>query len=329
MLGGGPITIFLSEGIYAIGETTVIKPERWKLSKEERLTIRAEVLPDDPEWNIGRMPTIIHTMPLPIPPSWNGNPDPLGGAVNGMVIEVSHVTILGVKFLGLPVVETPQIGLKRRMYAIGRFDAELQDLEVAQCLFAGDEIVAPLHVGIIARGNKLIVHHCIFNGFMKDPVVFWSGGSTGHEMRNCIVRGTYGSSIYTAGIGNDLVYQNNIIDSCATVWVYQNPKSAQRDAQGRAVQRPEASNANPEEGTCYEAVDSIFANNRKLVASGVGAKMEFQEIEASFLKLIGTQVLGQPIDWERDQTKRNYLHPRVGSEAAKVSAGLFLRPTVD
>ena len=110
--GDGSITITLSEGIYAIGETIVFQPEHWTFSREARLTIRAEVLPDDPEWNIGRMPTLIHTMSLPVPPTWNGRPDPLGGAVNGMVIDTSHVTVQGLKFLGLPVVETPQPGLK-------------------------------------------------------------------------------------------------------------------------------------------------------------------------------------------------------------------------
>jgi hypothetical protein len=133
----GAMTIVLSEGIYAVGETTLLKPERRSFSKTERLTIRAEVLPDDPEWNTGSMPTLIHTMP--IPPTWNGRPDPLGGAADGMMIETSHVTIQGLKILGLPVVETPKPGLIRRLYGISRLRRDLEDLEIAQCLFAGDE----------------------------------------------------------------------------------------------------------------------------------------------------------------------------------------------
>jgi hypothetical protein len=39
------------------------------------LLLRAEVLPDDPMWHIGRMPTLIHTMP--VSPEWNGRPDAL------------------------------------------------------------------------------------------------------------------------------------------------------------------------------------------------------------------------------------------------------------
>jgi hypothetical protein len=326
--GAGAVTIILAEGIYAIGETISFKPESWTFSRDARLNIRAEVLPDDPAWHIGRMPTLIHTMPLPVPPTWNGNPDPLGGAANGMVIESSHVTIQGLKFLGLPVVETPQPGLKRRVYAIGRFNPELEDLEIAQCLFAGGEIIAPLHVGVIARGNGLVVHHCIFHGFMKDAVVFWSGGSTGHAMRNCLVHGAYGSAIYTAGVANDLDYRNNVVDSCEQVWVYQDAKSAQQDARGQAVARSEASQA-AQASTHYQAIDSVFANNGRMVARGVGAKLEFSAIDDSFIEQIGVQQLSQPIALEHDQTQRRYLHPVAGSEAAKVGAGLFMLPGVE
>ena len=76
--GTGPATIYLSEGIHSIGETTLLRPERRRFSKDARLTIRAAVLPDDPEWDTGRMPTLIHTMPLP--ETWNGRRDPAGGA---------------------------------------------------------------------------------------------------------------------------------------------------------------------------------------------------------------------------------------------------------
>jgi hypothetical protein len=64
------------------------------------------------------MPTMIHTMPLP--KSWNGRPDPLVGTANGMMIETSHVTIRGLKIVGLPVVETPKARLIQRLYAISR-----------------------------------------------------------------------------------------------------------------------------------------------------------------------------------------------------------------
>ena len=62
--GTGPMTIILSEGVYAVGETATFKPERRTFTKTDRLTIRAEVLPDDSDWHTGRMPTLIHTLPL-------------------------------------------------------------------------------------------------------------------------------------------------------------------------------------------------------------------------------------------------------------------------
>ena len=158
--GTNPITVVLSEGVYAVGETTVLKPQRRSFTKAARLTIRADVLPDDPAWNIGKMPTLIHTMP--VPPTWNGRPDPLGGAANGLLVETSHVTVQGLKILGQPVVETPQPGMKKRLYAIARFQRTLEDLEVAQCLFVSDELIARCMLGIIAHGNELVVRNCVF-----------------------------------------------------------------------------------------------------------------------------------------------------------------------
>lgn len=318
--GSGPMTVVLAEGVYAVGETTLLKPEQRTFSKSARLTIRAEVLPDDPAWNIGRMPTLMHTMPLPA--TWNGRPDPLGGAANGLLVETSHVTVQGLKILGMPVVETPKPGMKRRLYAIARFNRKLEDLEVAQCLFASDEIVAPNHVGIIAHGNSVVVRNCLFRGFMKDAVVYWTPGSTGHAMRNCFFHGMYGSTIWTAGIAGDLDYRNNVVDSARYVWIYQAGASAQSDAGGG---RAQLSAALPQEQTRYKVVNSLFAHNAKLAGTGTGARVEFADIGSSFLELSGTQVTQDPVAIEMDQTKRNYLHPLAGSEAAKIGAGLFLK----
>ncbi len=321
----GAMTIVLAEGIYSVGETTLLKPERRSFSKTERLTIRAEVLPDDPEWHIGRMPALIHTMPLP--PTWNGRTDPLGGAADGMLIETSHVAIQGLKILGLPVVESPKPGLIRRLYAISRLRRDLEDLEIAQCLFAGDEVTNPNHVGIIANGSEVNVHHCIFRG-LKISVVYWTPGSRGHAMRNCLCHALYGSSVWTAGIAGDFDYRNNVIENCNYVWTAQGGRSALADAGGRGAQPAPQSPATQQGSVHYKVVDSYFANNRRLAGSGTGARLEYQDIDPSFLELVGTKVSDQPVILEQDQTKRNYLHPIAGSEAAKIDAGLFLKPTV-
>ena len=167
------VTIVLAEGVYAVGETAVFKPANRSFTKDKRLTIHAEVRPDDPDWNPGRMPTLIHTMPLS--PDWNGRPDPFGGVAYGMMIETSHVTIQGLKILGMPVVEHPKQGVIQRVYPIGRNGRDLDDLEIKQCLFAGDEVTNPNHLGILANGSGIVVDHCIFY-HLKQPIVYWSGG---------------------------------------------------------------------------------------------------------------------------------------------------------
>jgi hypothetical protein len=311
----GPLTVVLSEGVHAVGETALLRAERRSFSRADRLTIRAEVLPDDPEWHVGRMPTLIHTMPLQ--QTWNGRPDPLGGAADGMLIDTSHVTIQGLRILGMPVVESPLPGMIRRLYAISRLRQDLEDLEVAQCLFAGDEVVAPNHVGIIARGSGLVVHNCVFRG-LKISAVYWSGGSTGHAMRHCVNEGLYGSAVWTAGIADDFDYRNNVVANCNYAWTHQDAASARADAGGqRAAEATTRSH--------YRVVDSYFANNTRLTGSGTGARLEYQDIDPSFLEMVGTRVTDQPIQLEMDQSKRGYLHPVPGSEADRIGAGLFTR----
>jgi hypothetical protein len=321
--GSGAMTVVLSEGVYSVGETTLLKPERRSFSRTERLTLRAEVLPDDPEWDIGKMPTLIHTMPLE--PAWNGRPDPLGGAANGMLIETSHVTIRGLKILGLPVVESPRPGLIRRLYAISRLHRDLEDLEIAHCLFAGDEVTNPNHVGVIANGNGVVVHHCVFRG-LKISVVYWTGGSGGHAMRNCLCHGLYGSAVWTAGIADDFDYRNNLVEGCNYVWTHQGGASALADAGGRGGRQAAPSPAKPQQRNHYRVIDSYFADNRRLTGSGTGARLEYQDIDSSFLEMSGTKISDQAVALEHDSTKRNYLHPVAGSEAATVGAGLFTKP---
>jgi hypothetical protein len=320
--GSESMTIMLAEGIYALSETVVFQPERRSFSKTARLTLRAEVLPDDPAWHTGRMPTLIHTMPFPVPPTWNGNADPLGGAANGMLIETSHVSILGLKILGIPVIESPQPGMIRRLYGISRLRRGLEDLEIGHCLFAGDEVTTPFHVGIIAHGNGVDVHHCLFRG-LKISVVYWSGGSGSHAMRNCLCDGLYGSAVWTAGIADDFVYRNNLVMNSNYVWTYQSGASAAANARGGAPSTPLA---NAQADNHYEVIDSVFAANTALAGSGTGAKLEYEDITPSFLKLVGTTISDQPIVLEHDQTKRNYLHPVTGSDASAIGAGLFLNP---
>lgn len=317
--GSGAVTIVLAEGIYAIDKTVLLKPLHRSFSSTARLTIRAEVLPDDPEWHTGRMPTLVFTMP--IPRTWNGKLDGLGGAADGIMVETSHVSIRGLKFLGIPVVESPQPGLVRRLYAISRLQRDLEDLEIGHCVFVGDELTTPLHVGIIAHGDSVDVHHCLFRG-LKISVVYWSGGSRGHAMRHCVCDHLYGSGVWTCGIADDFVYHNNVVVHCNYAWTYQSGTSASADARSSAARGVEQPAAQQEENH-YRVVNSLFGSNRRLSGSGTGARLEYKDVNPTFLELVGTMVTDEAVIIEDDQMKRSYLHPVGESEAAQIGAGLF------
>ena len=322
--GQGSITAILSEGVYIVDETVRLAPDNRRFTEDSRLTIRAAVLPDDPEWNIGRMPTLIHSLPLS--PTWNGRPDPLGGAANGILVETSHVTIRGLKILGLPVIETPVPGRKQRLYGIARLRRDLDDLEVAQCLFISRFEVASLHVGIIAHGNRVNVHHCVFLGDIKDAVVYWTPGSRGHAMRNCLFRGMYSSTVWTSGIADDFDYRNNVVANANYVWIYQSSSSARADNNGRPTQPGTGLPVSPTPTERYQVIGGYFANNKAMTGTGTGARVEFSPIDSSFLNLTGTRITPQEVIFESDSTKRNYLHPVTGSDAASIGAGLFMKP---
>ncbi|MCC7043945.1 MAG: hypothetical protein IT183_08785, partial [Acidobacteria bacterium] len=262
---------------------------------------------------------------MPLSNTWNGRPDPLGGAADGMLIETSHVSIRGLRVLGLPVIESPRPGIIKRLYGISRLQRGLDDLEIAQCLFAGEDTTNPNHVAVIAHGNGINVHHCIFRG-AKISVVYWTPGSTGHAMTQCLVHDVYGSGVWTAGIANDFVYRNNVITGCNYVWTAQGGASAQADAGGRGGRGGQAAAARSEAQVSYRVVNSYFGGNRRLAGSGTGARLEYSDIDPSFLSLVDTRIVDTPVELERDQTKIDYLHPVAGSDAAAVGAGLFTRP---
>ena len=242
-----------------------------------------------------------------------------------MQTEASHVTIRGLKLLGAPVVETPRPGMLVRVYPIGRMGRQLDDLEIAQCLFAGDKVISPNHLGILANGSGVHVHHCLFYS-AKLTVVFWTGGSRGHSMQNCFVHGAYGSGVWTTEIADDFDFRNNVIADGNYVWTYQSGAMAGRDpdAGGRGI----GSTTAPEKQRVhYKVVNSLFAANKKIACSGTGANLGFKDIDSSFLELINTKVSDQPVPVELDETKKNYLHPLANTEAAKIGVGLFMKAT--
>jgi hypothetical protein len=284
----GATTIIISEGLYALTETVFFNNN--KFSAENRLTIRAEVLPDDPNWNPQRMPTITTVIP--------GTPSPNDGEESrGLEIEASHVTIEGLHFTGSPAYYYMQGSQVRRYYPIWRNEKSLEDLVVTQCLFAGNMDVLPIRVAVIANGNGLVVDHCVFFN-CQNPVVFMNGqdGTSYHNaMRYCVVYEANYSGVWTTSqTGDDFEFHHNVIANSKAAWI-RDDKSTHR----------------------YQIHDCILASNTKTAANG-GNK----EVSNDFLIMQNVQLSGN-IEIEKDQSKNNYLQLKEGSFGSGLHAGLF------
>ncbi len=301
--GKGAITIYLSDGIYGLDATVTFRPVNWWFSKTERLTIRAEILPDDTEWNPAKMPVIVSTMPLNFKPY--GNEDPFKGASYGIQIETSHVTIQGLRVLGTRVHEKPAEGVVRRNYPIVREGRNLDDLRVTQCLFIGDKHAIPNHLAILASGQGVIVDHCVFYN-VKDAVVFWFSDRPAErcEMHHNLIVGNYGGSVWAWSVAEDFKYYNNVVSNANIFWVL-----------------------DKNEKNTFNLSNSLVLGYNELVTKGGGPLTNVEKGNANKLKFGNDVIIKKEgkVEIEEDQAKRNYLHVKPGTLGANLGAGLFTK----
>jgi len=285
----GMATIILAEGVYPLTETVLFTNN--KFTAEHRLTIRAEILPDDPNWNPQHMPVIAAVVPGIATPND-------GEESRGLEIEVSHVTIVGLRFTGNPAYYYIDGKQNRRYYPIWRDGKNLDDLLVTQCMFAGNVDVLPIRVAVIANGHGLVLDHCVFFN-CQNPVVFWDaeGGTSYHNaMRYCLIFESNYSGIWTTGsTADDLEFHHNIIANGKTGWI--------RDKNSTHH---------------YKIHDCIIAANKNMAGWGNGEGTTNNE----FLKMDQVQLTGT-IEIEKDQSKNNYLQLKQGSFGSELKAGLF------
>lgn len=289
----GETTIILSEGIHLLTKTVMFTTDKYTLTN--RLTIRAEVMPDDAGWAPNKMPVIMTVVPT--------EPGVGGEEARGIQPEVSHVTIAGLRFTGSPDYTYIDTNNLCRSYPIWRDGKKLDDLLVTQCLFAGNADVLPLHVGVIANGYGLVIDHCVFFN-CKIPVVFWKNeGEAGirSAMQYSLVYGGYFCGVWTTQgtNGDDFDFHHNIIANTSTVWI-----------------REKASTRR------YKASDCIFVNYNKLAGYGSGPLSGSIATPTDFLEMKNVQTTGTVII-EKDQSKRNYLQLAEGSVGSNLNAGLF------
>jgi len=288
----GPTMIVLSAGVYLLTETVLFSNDKY--TRENRLVLRAEVMPDDTDWTPGKMPVVMTAAPM--------TQGVGGGEARGMQFELSHVTIEGLRFSGSPDYSYIDGQNICRSYPIWRDGKDLDDLLVTQCLFAGDPDVLPLHLGVIANGQGLVIDHCVFFR-CKNSVVFWKANSASRHnaMRYCLVYGDYFSGVWTTQStdGDDFEFHHNVIAHCRTAWIRENGSTRY-----------------------YKAHDCLFADNKDLAGYGSGPAGGGGRTSTDFLQMNNVRLQGD-VRIEMDQSRRNYLQLAEGSDGVKLEAGLF------
>ncbi len=292
-----PTYIKIFPGIYYLASTILFQNER-AYTEEERLIIESTILPDDPDWGPDKMPVIFSLTEFE-----TGETELY---VIGFALELNHVTIRGLKFLGYPSTQV-------RYYPVWRYGKTLDDLIVTQCLFMGDRHTLPLCLPIIANGHRLIVDHCIFYN-CENSVVFWfaeEGLSKGNVMKYCIVDGAYTSGVWTCGTDEDFEFHHNIITRSEYFWM-----------------------RSPQQNQKYKIFDCVVTDNKHF--SGIGRSSgvigesgpEIIFDEKNIIKE-GTVILDtyneHPVGLNELPRPRDYLHVMPEFLGSDLGAGLFIK----
>ena len=286
----GPTTIKVAPGIYNLSKCVVFKNTR-PYTEKERLVIEAAILPNDPLWKPTLMPVVLSTED----PRKQGKLDGLTETY-GLNIELSHVTIRGLRFLGNP--------LARNWHCcISRTGDDLDDLVVTQCMFAGDRDTLDIYCAVLATGDRFVVDHNIFYN-CHACAVFWDGPQgipgKGCSMRRCIVDGAYIAGVWTCQTAEDFEFGHNIVTRSEYFWMRKritNPKK-------------------------YRLHDCIVSNNKNYSGYGIesgptgrtGPEVTYEE--KNVIKE-GELVL------EKNKAAKNYLHVVEGTFGSELGAGLF------
>ncbi|MEY4012554.1 MAG: hypothetical protein RIT22_1678 [Bacteroidota bacterium] len=301
MIGEGSIEVVISSGTYALSETAAFNPVNWKFSEQNRLIVRAEILPDSSDWTPATMPIIVSTMPFSV--ETNEKKEVTGGSNYGILIESSHVTIQGLRILGEPVHEKPSEGVLIRNYPIVWEGKKLSDLRVTQCLFLGNKFALPNHLGILANGSKLEVDHCVFYG-VKDAVVMWNSPAEKSAFHHNLILNIYGAAVWTWSATEDFKFYNNVISGANVLWVLDK----------------EAKNT-------YTVENSLLIGYNELVNKGGGPQDFGIPADPKKLKYNSNFKINKTgsLDIEEDQTNRYYLQLKPGTFGTSYDAGLFYK----
>ena len=299
MTGEGSIIVTIASGTYGLTETATFNPVNWKFSKDKRLIIRAESLPNKTSWDPSNMPIVVSTMPFKM--EMNDKKLITGGSNYGIEINTSHVTIQGLRIMGEPVHENPKKGVLMRNYPLVWEGKDLTDLRVTQCLFLGNKFALPNHLGILANGSELNVDHCVFFG-VKDAVMMWQSKAEKSSMHHNLILNIYGAAVWTWSTAEDFKFYNNVISSANVVWML-----------------------DKEEKNSFSIENSLIYGYNQLVNKGGGPQDFGTPADPTKLKIGKNVRLNKEgmLEIEEDQTNRYYLQIKPGTMGADLGAGLF------
>jgi hypothetical protein len=290
----GPTLIKIQPGVYVEDKPVVFDSKR-PYTKQKRLTIEAAVLPDNPEWKPTFMPIVLFTI------EGQGNENEKHAP--GLMMELNHVTIRGLKFLGDPRPRTCT-------YPIYRWGKDLEDLLVTQCLFIGDREAMPYNCSICANGHGLVVDHCVFYN-CEIPIIFWNaegGLSKGNAMRYCIVDGADIAAVWVCQTAEDFEFHHNVITRSKYVWI-----------------------RSPNNHKTYKLHDCIITENTYYSGYGTAKELlgqtgpEARYAESNIIKK-GKVILQKdtiPPSLSSVDMPRDYLNIVAGTLGSDFGAGLF------
>ena len=205
----GPATVLIGPGIYALDRHVTFGGGRL-FTEKDRLTIRAKILPDDPQWRLGLMPVIVSVEN----PRTSGTPD-RPSETYSLKVQTSHVAIRGLEFLGNPS--------RHNMHAcVERIGPDLDDLLLRQCMFMGNRDTLNIYAAALATGDRFVVDHCVFSG-CHGSTVYWDGldgiAGKGCAMRYCIVTDALISAVWTCQTSEDFEFHHNVVADCEYIWM--------------------------------------------------------------------------------------------------------------
>jgi hypothetical protein len=211
--------------------------------------------------------------------------------------------------LGTPVHERPKEGMVKRNYPIVREGRNLDDLRITQCLFVGDELVIPNHLGVLASGQGIVVDHCVFYQ-CKDAVVYWFSDKPAErcEMHHNLMIDNYGAAVWSWTVADDFKFYNNVVSNNNVFWEV-----------GR------------DENRTYTISNSIVVGYNSLVNKGGGASGYGEPTDPKRLKYGNDVIIKKEgsLQIEKDPTKRNFLHLIPGTLGSEMGAGLFIKNIVN